>query len=121
MFTLTNLKNNNRFKLASLTAILLLVAGFSIMLYTTLNIHNYTQLLLDSSKLTAEEMWSYEGSLQWWSNTYATIFPVTVTMITAGLVTLFGPPAWTRIQQKHAIRTFTHQLELASREKFEIE
>jgi hypothetical protein len=120
MFAHTNLKNIKRFKLATLTPIILLIAGFSILLYTTSAIHSYTQLLLDASKLTAEEMWSYEASLQWWSNTYATVFPIALTMITAGLVSLFGPAVWTRIQQRHAIRTFTHQLELAAAEKFEI-
>ena len=120
MFALTNMKKINRFKLSAFVALLLLIAGFGILLYTSSAINGYTQLLLDSSKLTLEEMWSYEGALQWWSNTYATIFPITLTMITAGLVTLFGPTVWTRIQKKHAIRTFTRQLELASTEKFEI-
>ena len=121
MFPLKYLKSINGFKLAAFTAILLLIAGFSTLLYTTSVIQGYAQLL-DSSKLTVEEMWSYEGSLQWWSNTYATtIFPTTMAMITVGLVTLLGPTVWTRMQQRHAIRTFTHELELASTEKFEIE
>ncbi len=120
MLALKNLKKINRFKFAALTAILLLVVGFSTLLYTTSAIQSYAQLL-DSSKLTLEEMWSYEGSLQWWSNTYATVFPIALAMITTGLVTLFGPTVWTRIQQRHAIRAFTHELELASTEKFEIE
>jgi hypothetical protein len=121
MFALKNLKNLNRTRIMTLTAILLVIAGFSTLLYTTSVIQGYTQVL-GSSKLTAEEMWSYEGSLQWWQNTYTTaILPITAAMITAGLVTLLGPTVWTRIQQKHVIRNFTNELELASTEKFEIE
>jgi hypothetical protein len=119
MFAFKNLKEVNRRKFAALAATLLLITGFSILLYTTSTIQSYVQLL-DSSELTMEEMWSCEGSLQWWSNIYTTIFPITLTMIAAGLVTLFGPPAWTRIHHRHAIRTFIHELELAATEKFEI-
>ena len=120
MFALKNLKKVNRFRLMALTAILLLIAGFSALLYTTSVIHGYTQVL-DSSQLTAEEMWSYEGSLQWWRSTYmTTILPITAVMITVGLVTLLGPTVLTRIHQRHVIKTFTNELELASTEKLEI-
>jgi hypothetical protein len=121
MFTLTNLKKINRFRLMALTAILLLITGFSTLLYTTTAIQGYTQML-NSSQLTAEEMWSYEGSLQWWQSTYTTtILPLTAVMITAGFVTLLGPTTLTKIQQRYAIKTFTDELELASKEKFDIE
>jgi len=121
MYALKNLKKINRFRLTVLTAILLLIAGFSIWFYTTSVIQGYTQLL-DSSKLTAEEMWSYEGSLQWWRTTYTTtIFPLTAVMITGGIITLLGPTLWTRIQQRYVLKTFTDELELASTEKFEVE
>jgi hypothetical protein len=119
MFAPKNLKTINRHKFAALTATLLLIAGFSTLLYTSFAIQNYAQLL-DSSELTMEEMWSIEGSLQWWSNTYTTIYPITLTMMAAGLVTLFGPPVWTRMQHRHAIRTFIHELELAATEKLDI-
>ena len=106
MFSIA-LKKNNRFKFMALIAILLLVVGFSILLYTTFTIQSYTQLL-DSSNLTIEEMGSYEGAIQWWSNNYTTIFPITFTMIMTGLVTLFGSTVWNKIQHRHNIRTFTN-------------
>jgi uncharacterized membrane protein len=120
MHALKNLKKINRRKLTVLTAILLLIAGFSIWLYTTSVIQGYTQLL-DSSKLTTEETWSYEGSLQWWRTTYTTtILPLTAIMITVGIVTLIAPTIWTRIQQRYVLKTFIEELELASTEKFEV-
>ncbi|MCJ7614347.1 hypothetical protein MUO71_06270 [Candidatus Bathyarchaeota archaeon] len=121
MSILKNLKKINRSRLTVLTAILLLTAGCSIWLYTNSVIQGHTQLL-NSSNLTPEEVWNYEGALQWWTNTYATtIMPLTAVMITAGFVTLVGPMVWTRIQRRYALKTFTDNLELASTEKFEIE
>ena len=121
MSALKNLKKIKRFRLTVLTAILLLIAGFSIWLYTTSVIEGYTQIL-DSSKLTTEEIWSYEGTLQWWRSTYTTtIFPLTAIMITVGIISLLGPTLWTKIQQRYVLKTFTDELELASTEKFEIE
>lgn len=121
MYAPKNLKKINQFRLTVLTAILLLIAGFSIWLYTTSVIHGYTQIL-DSSKLTIEEIWSYEGALKWWKSIYTTtILPLTAIMITVGIITLLGPPLWTRIQQRYVLKTFTDELELASTEKFEIE
>jgi len=121
MYVLKNLKKINRSRLTILTATLLLIAGLSIWLYATSAIQGHTQLL-NSPNLTQEEIWSYEGSLQWWRTTYATtILPLTAIMITAGLGTLLGPILWTRIQQRYVIKNFTDSLELASTEKFEIE
>jgi len=121
MSILKNVKKINRSRLTVLTAILLLTAGCSIWLYTNSVIQGHTQIL-NSSNLTPEEAWNYEGALQWWTNTYTTtIMPLTAVMITAGFVTLVGPMAWTRIQQRYALKTFTDNLELASTEKFEIE
>lgn len=121
MYALKKLKKINHLKLTVLTAILLLIAGFSIWLYTTSVIQGYTQLL-GSSKLTTEEAWSYEGSLQWWRSVYTTaILPLTAIMITVGFITLIAPMLWTRIQQRYVLKTFTDELELASTEKFEIE
>jgi uncharacterized membrane protein len=120
MFTAKNLKKLNRSKLIVLASTLLLVAGFSVLIYSTSVIQGYTQLL-SSSTLTTEEAWSYEGSLQWWKNAYtAAVLPTTAIMITVGILSLLGPVVWMRIQRRYALRTFTNELEHASTEKFEI-
>ena len=119
MPALKNIKKLNNFKLKVLAATLLIIAGFSAWLYATSVIQGYSQLL-DSSTLTQEEIWSYEGSLQWWQNTYTIVFPVTAVMMAAGVVGLVGPVFWARMQRRYALRTFTNELELASKERFEI-
>jgi len=116
-----NLKKTNRFRLMFLMAILLLIAGFSIWIYTISVIYGTTQLL-ESSNLKQEEIWSYEGSLQWWRTTYTTtILPLTTIMISIGFLSLLSPLILKRMQRRQVLRTFTDELELASTEKFEIE
>ena len=120
MYVPKNPKKINRFRLTVLTGILLLIAAFSIWLYTTSVIQGHTQIL-DSSNLKQEEIWSYEGSLQWWRSTYTTtILPLTAIMTAIGLLSLLSQPILTRIQRRHVLKTFTDELELASTEKFEI-
>jgi len=116
-----NLKKTNRFRLMFLMAILLLIAGFSIWIYTISVIYGTTQLL-ESSNLKQEEIWSYEGSLQWWRTTYTTtILPLTTIMISIGFLSLLSPLILKRMQRRQVLRTFTDELELASTEKFEVE
>jgi hypothetical protein len=119
MSPLTHLKKLSNFKV--LSAVLLLITGFSIWLYAAAAIQGYTNLL-NSLTLSMEEVWSYEGSLTWWTTTYTTtIIPLVTVMITAGVLTLLTPIVFERIQQKTALRTFTKELELGSTEKLEIE
>jgi len=110
-----------QFKLTVLMAALFLIIGFGIWAYTTSVIQGHSQLL-SSADLTQEELWSYEGAFQWWTNTYSiTVLPLTTIMITAGFVTLLGPTVLTRMHKRNALKTFADKLELASTEKFEIE
>lgn len=121
VYMLKKLKKTNRHQLTILTAVLLLIVGFSIWLYASSVIQGQTQLL-NSSNLTQEEIWSYEGSLQWWRTINATtITPLATIMITVGFVSLVGPMAWSRMHKRQALKAFTDNLELASTEEFEIE
>jgi hypothetical protein len=118
---LEKMKRINKHQLTVLAAVLLLIVGFGIWLYASSIIQGQTQLL-NSSNLTQEETWSYQGSLQWWKTTMATtITPLATIMITVGFVGLVGPVVWTRMHQRQALKAFTDNLELASAEEFEIE
>ena len=50
------------------------------------------ELLLSNAQtigLSIEEIWSYEGALQWWQNAYwAVILPITIILIISGLISL---------------------------------
>jgi hypothetical protein len=121
MHILGKLKKTNRQQLIVLTSVLLIIVGLSIWLYATSVIQEHEQLL-NTSSLTQEEIWTYEGALQWWKTTSATtVTPVVVIMTTAGFVGLLGPTVWGRIHQKQAFKAFTEKLELASADDFEIE
>ncbi len=115
------LKKTNFFKFITLTAALLLVTGFSLLVYTNHAIQENTQLA-KSANLTQEQIWNYEGALQWWTTTYSTtILPLASAMIAGGFTGILGPTLWTKFHSRYALRTFTEKLELASNEEFEIE
>jgi len=121
MNLIKNLKKVSNLQISVSAAILLFSVGFGALLYTHSAIQGYTQLL-SSPALSMEETWRYEGALQWWRNTYATaVLPLASIMITVGAISLIGPTAWTKIRQRHVLKTFMTELELASNEKFEIE
>ena len=114
------LKKTKYFKFITLTAALLLVTGFSLLVYTNYAIQENTRLV-NSANLTPEQIWNYEGALQWWTTTYPTILPLASAMIAAGFTGVLGPTLWTKFHSRHALRRFTEKLELASNEEFEIE
>jgi len=53
------------------------------------------ELLLSNAQtigLSIEEIWSYEGALQWWQNAYLTvILPATIILIISGITVIFYP------------------------------
>ena len=55
----------NRFKIAFLTVVSLIIIGFSLLFIPNIVINEYQQMLV-ASDLTLEETWRYEGALQWW-------------------------------------------------------
>ena len=84
-----------RENLVFLIVVLLLVIGVSLLLISNWVIYGYEQQL-DVSDLKLEEMWVYEGAIQWWRRSYATLFlPLSVTLVTTGgllfVVSIFLP------------------------------
>jgi len=94
--------------------------GFCIWLFATSVIQGHIQLL-NESNLTQEEIWTHEGSLQWWRYTQTTsITPLVTIMITIGFISLVGQIVWTKASQRQVLKAFSENLKLASAEKFEI-
>jgi hypothetical protein len=94
----------SRENLVFLIVVLLLVIGVSLSLISNSVIAGYEQRL-DASDLTLEEMWVYEGVLQWWRLSYATLFlPLSVILVTVGgllfVVSVFWSIAWATIRPK---------------------
>jgi len=101
---MSTIKNYTRENLVFLIVVLLLVIGVSLLLISNLVIAGYEQRL-DASDLKLEEMWVYQGAIQWWRLSYATLFfPLSITLVTAGgllfVVSIFWSIGWATIRPK---------------------
>lgn len=68
-----------------------LIGGSILWLYTKTVIFGFEQILANPN-LALKEVWSYQGSIQWWRNTYViVVLPVTIILITAGLALIMYP------------------------------
>ena len=68
--------------------LLLLATALTIMVISLVEIKS-NEITLATQTLTIEEVWTYEGALQWWQNTFTlTILPTTEILTIFGIVTL---------------------------------
>ena len=116
---LSILFKSNRFRLAAVTGVVLLVVGVSLLGYSISAIQE-REHMLNSADLTLEEMWHYEGSLQWWRNAYITLFlPLTAVFLALGGICLISQPLVTRIHRKSVLDNFSENVKRASAENYE--
>jgi len=79
----------NRFEVSLLMVVSLIIVGFGLLLIPNIIIDEYERLL-GASDLTLGETWRYEGALQWWRLTSATVFvPLAVLLIIVNVSILF--------------------------------
>lgn len=84
----TPLKRKGALKAITLIGALLLIIGIGLWLYTDSVIKGHEQILKDKS-LTQEQIWGWEGSLQWWRAAKITTYdPLSIILITIGLCVL---------------------------------
>jgi len=76
------IRNNNKILVA--IGVFLVCAGIAVILITQFEIDGLEEALTDET-LTQEEIWRFEGALQWWRTTY---FDVTIPVST--ILTLSG-------------------------------
>jgi hypothetical protein len=70
------------------TGVLLLAAALTILVTSIIEIKS-NEIMLATQTLSIEEMWAYEGALQWWQNTFTTIIlPTTGILTISGIATL---------------------------------
>lgn len=112
---LEGLLKKNRFRLVALTGLLLVVAGVSLLGYSTSAIQEHEHIL-NSANLTPDQTWQHEGALSWWRNAYATLFlPLSVVSMTLGAVGLISQPLCTRIHQQTVLETFSDNVKRAAK------
>jgi len=117
MSKLKNLVKRSQFKVMVGAGVLLLIVGVGLWLYTSSVIEGHERLL-DTQNLTQEEVWRYEGSLQWWRTAYTTTFyPAAVVSIAMGLMVTLCPILWAIVQQTHARKSFSEDFQRAFNER----
>jgi len=91
--------------------ILLLIVGSSIWLYSNWEIM-VNEKILASSSLTIQEVWRYEGALQYWKTAYSIIItPTTVIFVTTGLITMISPKLARSLNKRSVISEFEKNLQ----------
>jgi hypothetical protein len=70
----------------------LLLIAIGIIIWTISIIELTSNEVMLTQNLSAEDMWRYEGALQWWQNMYTTaIIPATVALIIFGILLILSP------------------------------
>jgi len=87
-FQLSWMKNNKKFIVV--LGVFLRFAGIGILLVSKVEIDGLEAMLVNES-LSVEEVWRFEGALQWWRKTYVTVtLPVSVFLLISGIATLMS-------------------------------
>jgi hypothetical protein len=85
------------YKKLNLTRIGLLLVILAMGIWIIAIIELVSNEVMLTQNLSIEEVWRYEGALQWWKNVYATaIIPVTAVLTLSGITLLLRQhlPSW---------------------------
>jgi len=100
------MKNQKKLNLAVLMGLVLIIAALSIWFVSIIEIKG-KEIILATQDLRLEEVWRYEGALQWWKNAYVTtIFPATAILTISGIVTMLSPQLLSRFTKKNGLKKF---------------
>jgi hypothetical protein len=100
-----------KFNLARI-GLLLVIVAVSIWLCSVIELKSNEVML--AQNLSIEEVWRYEGALQWWKSVYATaIIPVTAVLALSGIVLLLSQQLPIRFAQKDSLNRFEEKIKKA--------
>jgi len=92
--------------------LLLIIIAMSIWLCSLIELKSNEIML--TQNLSIEEVWLYEGALQWWKNVYTTaIIPVTVVLTLSGIVILLRKQLPSRFAQKDVLQKLEEKIKKA--------
>ena len=100
---------HKRVNLRSAIGLFLIIVAMSIWLYSLIELK--TNEIMLTTQLTIEEVWRYEGALQWWKNVYSTaIIPATVILISSGIAVLLSQQIPNQFSHKDALSRFEENI-----------
>lgn len=96
--TKTAILANRKITAIFLIGAILLIVGVAIFTYTD-GMIQVNQQVLQNPNLTQQQRWAVEGSLQWWIIMKAALYgPLSITLMTAGLIALLYVILWAIVQ-----------------------
>ena len=105
------MKNNKKFTVG--LGVVLVFAGIGVFLVSNFEINGLEAMLANES-LSVEEVWRFEGALQWWRKTYFTVtLPVTVFLTLSGIASILSQQLFSRFAQKGVLNKFEETLKQA--------
>jgi hypothetical protein len=89
--------------------LLLIIAAFAIWLFSFIELRSNEIML--TTQLSIEEVWRYEGALQWWKAAYNTaIIPATAILSFSGIAALLSKPILNNFRQKDVMSRFEQKI-----------
>jgi hypothetical protein len=106
------IKNCKNFNISVWIGFVLLFVALAIWLISAIELTSNEIML--TQNLSIEEVWRYEGALNWWKTVYSTvIIPTTVILAFSGMLSITGQRLFSRFMQKDSLKNFEVTLQQA--------
>lgn len=106
------IKNNIKFDLSMKIGIFLLIVALAVWVISIIEIVGNEVML--TQNLSIEEMWRFDGALNWWQAIYSTIIiPSTIILVLSGILSMASQQILIRLTQKDAFDKFEVTLQQA--------
>ena len=93
------IKNKKKFNIYVWIGLALLLAAISIWLVSIIELKS-NEIMLTQKNLPIEEVWRYNGALNWWKAAYNTaIIPTTAILVLFGMLSITGQHLFSRLTQ----------------------
>ena len=107
--------NYKKVNLTLYIGLFLITIAMSIWLYSLIELRS-NEIMLTTQNLSIEEVWRYEGALQWWKNLYTTaIIPTTAVLTFSGIAVLLSQQILNHFSQKYALSRFEENIKKTCR------
>ena len=106
------IKDSIKFDLSMKIGIFLLIVASAVWVVSIIELVGNEVML--TQKLPIEEIWRFEGALNWWQTIYSTIIiPTTIILVLSGLLSMASQQIFVRLTQKDAFDKFEVSLQEA--------
>ena len=106
------IKDNIKFGLSMKIGTFLLIVALAVWVVSIIELVGNEVML--TQNLPIEEVWRFEGALNWWQAIYSTIIiPTTIILVLSGILSMMSQQIFRRLTQKDAFDKFEVTLQQA--------